>query len=224
MSIKLSNYVYQNENDQLFCKKDCVLTISLMEYTINENIFIDEQDKRIKVKNLMSILTFNDFSFDLILDYTVFLHYRELEIVKDEHIKIRYIEDEVILTVSAEAESIKAQIPYVERLLGGKELFKDPAHILRKLTAIGPLAGLDTVHLEVLISNCLRDKKDLSKPARLGRSWDPVMVNIKEIVFNTSFIQGLEFENVGKAIAVGLIQKEGKPSILEELLIGELVK
>jgi hypothetical protein len=224
MSIKLSDYIYQNESEQLICKKDCDVIISLIDYTIGDNLFIDESKNEITVKNLMSYISFDGFSFDLILDYPVLIFAENMEIVKDEYIKIKYEKESAILVPPAEAANLKAQIPYIERLLGGKELFKDPAHILRKLSAIGPFGGIDSVHLEVLISNCLRDKTDLSRPARLGKKWDPTLVNIKEIVFNTSFIQGLEFENIGKAISTGLIQKEGKPSILEELLIGELVK
>lgn len=51
------------------------------------------------------------------------------------------------------------------------------------------------------------------------------MMNIKDIVFNTSFIQGLGFENINKAIQTGLISEETPGiSILEKVLTGTLVE
>jgi hypothetical protein len=84
---------------------------------------------------------------------------------------------------------------------------------------------MDSVHLEVLLSQALRDKKNHGIPARLGAKWDPTMINIKKIVFETSFIQGLAFENINEAIKTGLITEEGgEPGILERVLTGTLVE
>ena len=80
------------------------------------------------------------------------------------------------------------------------------------------------MHLEVLLSQALRDKARPGIPARLGTKWDPIMMNIKDIVFNTSFMQGLAFENIGKAISTGLIsEKPREESILEKVMTGTLV-
>jgi len=69
----------------------------------------------------------------------------------------------------------------------------------------------------------LRNSKNPALPARLGRTWDPTMMNIKDIVFNTGFIQGLAFENIGKAITQGLVNQEiPDSSILEKVLTGQL--
>ena len=224
MSIKLSNYLIQDSENRLICKEDCNLTINLFEYTMNDNIIINEIEKIIWVKNLISEIDFgNDIKFNLVLDYPVNVNIIDMEYVKNKYIKLFYKMNTVIFSLTTEIESIKQQIPYIERLLGGKEPYKDPSRILKKLISFGSLSGLDTIHLEVLISNCLRDKNNNNIPARLGKTWDPVLINIKDIVFNTSFIQGLEFENVGKAISTGLIQKESSPSVLEKILTGELV-
>jgi len=56
-------------------------------------------------------------------------------------------------------------------------------------------------------------------------STNPIMINIKQIVFKTSFIQGLAFENINEAIKTGLITDDGgDPSILEKVLTGTLVE
>ena len=51
------------------------------------------------------------------------------------------------------------------------------------------------------------------------------MRNIKQVVFKTSFIQGLAFENINEAIRSGLISEEpDDPSVLEKVLTGTLAE
>ena len=51
------------------------------------------------------------------------------------------------------------------------------------------------------------------------------MMNIKNTVFSTSFVQGLAFENINKAIETGLVSKADMPAtILEKLVTGESLK
>jgi hypothetical protein len=77
--------------------------------------------------------------------------------------------------------------------------------------------------MEVMASQVLRDRKNSAIPARLGKTWDPVMVNIKENVFSTSFVQGAAFENIGKAIQVGLTESPefDQPTLFERIITGE---
>jgi hypothetical protein len=148
-------------------------------------------------------------------------------VMENERIILKYLKEDIILTIPFTTVEIKEQVNYVKRLLGGREMYKDPAHLIKKIFKVygGKISDLDLVHLEIMASQVLRDKKDHSMPARLGRTWDPVMANIKTDVFNTSFIQGLAFENVGKAIDTGLTtSKETDPSILEKVVTGELVR
>ena len=140
---------------------------------------------------------------------------------------LEYTSGSSILESPMESVEIKEQIHYLERLLGGREVFKDAAHLFRKVLKIysPPTTNMDIIHLEVLVSNCLRDKTDSQLPARLGKTWDPVMINIKQIVFSSGFVQGLAFENINKAITTGLIaDKELEPSVLEKVLTGTLVR
>jgi hypothetical protein len=87
----------------------------------------------------------------------------------------------------------------------------------------GSISDMDLVHFEILASQVLRDKKKHEIPARLAKTWDPVMMNIKNDVFASGFIQGLAFENIGKAIETGLIAKEDiDPSIMGRIMTGDL--
>jgi len=220
----LSKYLYQSENI-LTIKKDCVLTIDLADYNLDDTISFNREDNTIWVKNLISKIDCGELEFNIILDYPVILHIQNMERIGSQFIKLKYSANNPILEVSMEVEDIKKQVGFVERLMSGKEIFKDVDHFLLKLyRAFRDVSGMDLIHLEILISNVLRNKSDLSKPARLG-SWNPVLINMKDIVFRSGFVQGLAFENIGKSINTGLISDVyDEPSILERVLTGTIVE
>ena len=149
-----------------------------------------------------------------------------MEHIPKEKITLKYNVGQLILSIPFSTVEIKKQISFGERLLGGREVYKDPEHIIKRLMDVyGAVSDLDLVHLEVLVSQSIRDRKKPELPARLGKKWDPIMMNIKSIVFNTGFIQGLEFENVRRAMDTGLTTSvELEPSIMEKLATGELVE
>jgi hypothetical protein len=149
-----------------------------------------------------------------------------MEQVGKDFYKLHFKKNSTILETSLEHEDMKKQVQYTQRLLSGREIFKDANHLFIKLFRIyGPLRNADTVHLEVLISQVLRDKNHLEIPARLAKRWDPVLINMKQVVFKTSFIQGLAFENINESIRTGLITEEPEEaSILEQVLTGTLVE
>jgi len=222
---KISRYLQQSDT-KLITVKPCKLTIDMSDYHISDSIQVKEQDAIIWVKSLISKIEYDDIVFNILLDYPVELQTPSMEQTK-ERIVLKYLKEDIILSIPFTTVEIKEQVNYVNRLLGGREIYKDPAHLLKKIYKVygKKVSDLDLVHLEVMASQVLRDKKDHSKPARLGVIWDPIMANIKTDVFNTSFIQGLAFENVGKAIDTGLTtSQESDPSILERVVTGELVK
>ena len=221
---RLSRYLSQTEN-QLVCKKPCKVTINVSEYTKGDDFQIYES--YIWLKSLIAKVEFEDLVFSLVLDYPVELQIRRMAEIGKEFIELSYDSNVVILEVPLATTETQQQVQYVERLLGGREIHKDVDHLFKKLLNVykPPIANMDLVHLEVLLGQVLRDKNIPSLPARLGRTWNPVMMNIKDIVFNTSFIQGLGFENINKAIQTGLISEEAPDtSILEKVLTGTLVE
>jgi len=222
---KIGQYLQQSD-DKLIAVKQCKLTLEMSDYQLSDTIQIKQQDAIIWVKNLICKAEFDNIVFNLLLDYPVELQLIRMETVGKEQIILKYIPQDIILTIPFTTVEIKEQVNYVKRLLGGREMYKDPTHLLKKLYNVyGDISDLDLVHLEVLASQVLRDKKNHAIPARLGKPWDPVMANIKTDVFNTSFIQGLAFENVGKAIDTGLTTAQmSDPSIMEKIVTGELVK
>ena len=221
----VSKYLGQN-NIELFTKDDMIMTILLEDYPLPNDLVFNDVDNEIIVKSLVSKVEYDNAIFNIVLDYPVILKVYEYQKIGKETLKLQYDKNSTVLEIPMQTDDTKAQIQYVRRLLGGREIYKDANHLFLKLFAVyGTLRGMDSVHLEVLLSQALRDKKNQSIPARLGRTWDPIMINIKQIVFKTSFIQGLAFENINEAIKTGLITDDGgDPSILEKVLTGTLVE
>jgi hypothetical protein len=223
---KLSKYLTQVE-DTLITKLPCKVTISMSNYRMNDNIKIENTDEYIWVSSLLSQIEYDDIVFNLILDYPVELQMKQMEFIGKESIILQDNKGDIILSIPFSTVEIKKQIHFGERLLGGREVYKNPEHLVKRILDVygGSISNLDLVHFEVLISQAIRDRVHPEIPARLGKKWDPVMMNIKSTVFNISFVQGLAFENIRKAIDTGLTTSEQvDPSILERLATGQLVE
>ncbi len=217
---KISNYLKQDASI-LIAQKPFVMTIDMSNYT-SENM--TKEDEQIWVKSLLAKAEFSDIIFDIVLDYPVNLMvYGEADISK-EFIKLNFEQNSTILQVSTEAAENKVQISYVERLIGGKEILKDASHLFRKLFAVyGPTSDMDSVHLEVLCSQVLRDRQNHHIPARLGKTFDPILMNLKKVIFSEGFVNSLAFENINEAIKVGLTSDEDRePSIIERVMTGNI--
>jgi len=221
--MKIDNYLKQIDQ-YLITIKPVILTINLSNYD-STNMKLVDDDKKIWVKSLLAKVEYNDKIFDITLDYTVELLVYERENIGKEYIKLKYEANSPILEVSTEASESAVQISYVERLIGGREILKDASHLYRKLFAVyGKLSNMDSVHLEIMCSQVLRDKKNIQIPARVANKWDPILVNLKKVIFSEGFVNGLAFENINDAIKTGLISDEkGEPSIIERVMTGSLV-
>jgi len=221
-----SKHLDQNESDLITLKKCSIILDLENNYIENDNYIINNDDNKIWVKSLIAKIEYDDTFFNIILDYPCNIEASNMERVKKEYIKISFNENDKILESTMEASEMKGQVLYVERLIGGRELVNDPSHLYRKLLKVySEHSSMDSVHFEVLVGQVLRYKKDIRYPARLGKTWDPISINMKNVIFSEGFIQGLEFENINNAISQGLIG-EDRPehSVLENLLLGKLAE
>jgi len=219
----ISKYLKQEENS-IINQLPCTVTISMDDYSSSGSYRIE--DDKVWVKSLLAKVEFEDTIFDIVLDYSVELGSYEIEKTQDQ-IKLTFPAYSTLLEVSTEASEIKGQIAFVERLLGGREILKDSAHLYKRVLAIysPPLTDMDSVHIELLCSQVLRNRDNINIAARLVEPYDPILVNIKKVVFSGGFIQGLAFENIGEAVRTGLItSEESNPSIIEKIVTGEVVE
>jgi hypothetical protein len=83
------------------------------------------------------------------------------------------------------------------------------------------LPGIDMIHIETVVSNMFRDANDLTIPARLTNYKNFTIVGQKKLPFIISWLSALSFENINKAIKIGLL--DGKDATLDpiEKLVSE---
>ncbi|MGD2072148.1 MAG: hypothetical protein PVG65_01495, partial [Candidatus Thorarchaeota archaeon] len=220
---KLSKYLEQID-DKVGALKPCKLSIDMSNYKQNDTIQIEED--HIWVRSLLSQIEFEDLVLSLILDYSAELQKHKVTTVSKQALVLEYDKGDIIFKVPLETEDIKSQINYMGRLVGGREIYKGPSHLLLKIYKVyQKVSDMDLVHIEVLVSQAFRDKNSPEIPARLGKTWDPIMVNLKTNVFNSGFVQGLAFENINKALETGLITEHDlSSSIMERVVTGEVIK
>ncbi len=223
---QLKTKLNQIENN-LYCTDLCSMIIDLESYEIGDNFIINEEENTIYLNGLISKVNFPDLSFDLILDYPVIIKYSKIINKTKDVINLLFNKDYEMLEVPLQKQDLKEIVLYVERLMSGKERFKDINHLFLKFYKIySDISSIDLVHMEVLISQVLRDSNNPVIPARVGKDpLKPVLMNIKKNIFNSGLLQGLAFENVNNALNTGLITTtELPPSVLERLLTGTLVE
>ena len=222
--MKISNFLKQVGNE-IITIQPMVLTINKSDYD-SQTLKEDKESKQIWVKSLLSSVEYENKIFNITLDYAVTLYSINILENNKTTLKLKYEANETVLESETDTGDNSVEIAYVERLIGGGELYKDASHLYRKLYAIyGEISDMDSVHLEVLCSQVLRDKKNINIPARLASTWDPILINMKKVVYAEGVIQGIAFEDIGQAIRTGLIFEEDfEPSILEKLLTGDLAE
>ncbi len=226
MKKKIKNYLEQ-KNEKIITKKECEFILDLSIYEIGRNLEIREDEKLIFVSSLISSINFKDSILNITLDYPILITINSSMIKTEDEISIKFKSGDVVFQVTNEdAGNAGSEISYIDRLIGGREILKDELHLYNKLFAFYKnLVNLDSIHIEVLESQVLRDAKNIDIPSRLGKTWDPTLINLKTTVFSEGFIQGLSFENIGKAISNGLVNTTNKaPSILEQVTAGELIE
>lgn len=219
---ELLQYFKQDEANLISSSK-MKMIIDLNDY-FSDDYEIDSDENNIWMKSLISKIYVDNKIIDVILDYEVNLNSIQCVITK-ESIELQFEESDKILTTTLEKSDLKELVRYVERLMIGKEIFKDPDHLFVKMYRVyGPIADSDVVHFEILLSQCLRSKQNLSFPARVVEPYDPIMMNLRKVVFNSGFFQGLAFENLNGAIENMLTNEEElEPSILEKVFTGKLI-
>jgi len=221
---EFKKYVKQDGND-LIAKKPLSIYIDLNDnYTKDKNYWIDEEEALIKFSALISEIQYEkNEHHDLILDYLVIFNIRKVAFSSNNVIRFDFEKDDVIMSTSTEDFGSTTLVQYVDRLIGGRDILKDEIHLVQKIyQKYKNLSPIALIHLEILCSQILRYRQDPSIPARLGETWDPILINLKKTIYNEGFIQGLAFENLNEAIRSGLVSNQKEPqSILEKVLIGD---
>ncbi|MCK5021454.1 MAG: hypothetical protein KAS32_30865, partial [Candidatus Peribacteraceae bacterium] len=140
----------------------------------------------------------------------------------DESITLTYNESEKILTVKPKKEDFSKVAKGLDQLIGGKSPWSDVPSLYKKFfRALSGTGGFDSVHLEIIISNILRARKNPQKPARLVEPYNPQTFSIKTLPSLISYPLGIAFEDLGKALQHGLVSERAPESPIEKVMFGE---
>ena len=163
-----------------------------------------------------------NFEFLFSLDQPVTLFTKNGDLTEDKKTIMINFSGEIPIM---EAEIFSMEPAKVARMLdvysGGKTPWITPEHIYNKFyKVISPFGDFDSVHLEVIVSNILRWKKDPRIPARVKRPYEPATFSAKDLPLLMSWTLGLVFENFNKSVSYGILSDRGKESDIEKVFFG----
>lgn len=135
-------------------------------------------------------------------NFTVSLHKPDEVIENGTITTLNYKKGELVIS---EKRYLKETNPAViDRLFdGGARYITEPTMLLRVISDELPLS--DSVHIETVVANMFRSEEDPKIPGRLVNYKNTIVIGCKQLPFIDSWLSGLAFENINKAIKTGLI-------------------
>jgi hypothetical protein len=202
---ELSTYLDIQKN-KIYAKQELTITIDEKEY--RDEDFTDTGSKYILPGILeVSVPLKNEKTVTLALPYSFNVNVikpANVEISGKKHI-LTYTAGEKILEKENYIKDLNPAI--IDRLFeGGMKFITTPEilfSVLRK-----ELTQADSVHLELVAANMFRNIDDKSIPGRLVDYKNCKIYGAKAIPFLDSWLSGMAFENINKAIKVGLVEQK----------------
>lgn len=207
--------VLEISENKIIAKHNCSVTVEFNDY---DNDSIVNSPTQIYLPGILDCFfpEFDDIAI-IGLNYGVFLQKKLDADETDKYITIDYQPGDLILT----QDYIKTgmDMRFLMRLLhGGISYISDPAIILNVLH--NSFQDSELVHLEVVISNMMRDKDDPSTLARYKTSnKNNVVMGVIKQAQTDSILSAMAFRNIDKAIERALVSgKESKNNPIEKIL------
>lgn len=198
---------------EIITKHDCIITINYDEY----------DDDVTELKSFYIVPGTIEIYFPSKDDFTqIITPYSDLYVVKsndydddDKNITLNYKENDVI--VSQKYTDNNMAFGNIKKIVEGKLLYiKTPEALLNIFHVFIP--SIDLCHLELLISNMLRDK-DGNLCRHSGNFKDFDQIGIMNQAKSDSWLSSIAFQNIDQAINKALINKEdAKMNPLEKIL------
>ncbi len=213
---KLSKYI-DVKKKQLVAKDDVTVALDRTKY--DEKTLTDLGNKY-QLPGIINVLIGegdNSETFTLPFTFKVDL-YIPSNVVKQG--PVQYLKFESGETIIEKDKYVKEIDPTIaSRMLDGvTKYINDPGVLLDNLAQ--ELPGIDSVHLELITSNMFRSKKDPSTPGRLVNYRNVQLYGCKDLPFVDSWLTGLAFEDVNKAVKSGLIsQKDAEMNPIEQVVL-----
>lgn len=217
---KISKLINQIDSD-LYAKSNNVMI------TINNDLFrgtyaIEETDESYKLFAGHFSMIVNDIEIPITIEKQVIIYKTENVSFDNNLIFIHYNNADKIMTVLPSALDPVSIARSLDSLFGGKMPYEGVLGFYKKLYKIlGGFSKWDSVHLEVIISNLLRDATNTRIPARLSKGkFDPIVLSYKNLPSTISWGLALSFENFSKGIQTGLTTDRGPETQIEKVFFG----
>ena len=196
------NEVFDIQKNEMLAKYKCSVLIDQKEYK--------EIIETAKYYTLPGILMFYFPEFDdysqIVLNYNIDLMKSSDTEIEKKNITINYEKNQTVIHKDYYPDDVDIRM-IINLLQGRVKYIKDPIILLNMLRTMLP--RVDSVHLELLISNMFRNSDDGSKRCRLtGNYKDSIIVGQTAQPFKDSWESAMMYRNIDKAINKGLINKQ----------------
>lgn len=173
-------------------------------------------------------LIIDDFVLPIVLDYKGKVYSdKDIEYNKEKQEYTLFIKkNQKLYVMDVLMDDFLGKVTKLQQFLRATRPINNPNHLLMVLFEnYKDISHIDLVFLEILVSQLMRDKNDLSLPYRLGKSGEYVFKSIKDIPKLSSYRLGMQFENIEDALTNGILNKTKKfDSPLENVYSKNLTK
>ena len=202
IDIKQFNNILEIKKNEIIAKTPCSIIIDDSEY---DDISLIDCGDKYQTIGVLTVqygeapdVNFTTLPFAIMVDL-----FKPAEIIEDGHITtLNYEVGETIIKQEYYDDNFNERT--VDRLFeGGAKYITNPEVLTMNIHS--NLAGIDLVHIEAVVSNMFRDSEDLTTPARLTNYKNVTIIGQKKLPYVVSWLSALIFENINRAVKVGLI-------------------
>ena len=202
---------------RIFAKRNLTIIIDQKDY--DDNTLVDLGNKYLVPGILEVEVTVGDITDYISLPYNFNVDLFKPDSIDTDKsiIRLNYKKGDKILS---KGKYIKEMDPgLMDRLFeGGTKYITTPEILLDAM--VNELPKTDSIHLELVVSNMFRSKKDPTVPGRLVGYKDCEIYGCKKTPFIDSWLSALAFENINKAIKTGLVeQKSASFTPIEKVVV-----
>ena len=209
-------------------ERDLINNHDMAIIKIDKNVFVEEKIEEKKDKYILPLgyftLSIATYNIPVTIEQKVEIYKSDDVNEDDNFITLIYNKNDLILHIIPTQLSAQDTAKHVDSLVGGKSPWTTPESLFYKFYySLKGFDDWDTVHVETIVSNILRDRKDPKSPARLKHPYDPVTYSIKTLPSIISPTLGIAYENIGKSLSYAMIEERSEPSDIEKILFGDSV-
>jgi hypothetical protein len=230
---KINEFIKISEDNPrtILSKESGILKINKSSVNNEDNKNFNSSDyssRKLNIDVFHGTLIFKNGVLPIVLDNNGQL-FSESDIIynkENNEYTLTILKNKPIFTMNILTDDFLGKITILQQFLRATRPINNPVHLLMTIFEnYRESSEMDLVYFEILVSQLMRDKDDLSKPYRLGKSKQYVFKSLKDIPKLTSYRLGMQFENIENALIHGMVNKVGRQdSPLENIYSKSLVK